>query len=147
MASNPPAVQDGRRGERANAPRRRGFRLAVSAVSVTAGSAGGYLAVVLHLGRLAHLSIPHVALLALIVTAGVAVIVLGWRVIAYLDRRDQRRHETISRMLGEEGVYQKFEDNSSAYERWPMAAVPGGERDRGAEPPRTPGRNERPRRS
>jgi hypothetical protein len=97
---------------------------------VTAGSVGGgYFAGVrlTHLGRLTHLDLPHDALLLLIITAGIAIIVLGWRVIAYLDRCDQRRHETISRMHDQEGVYQKYKDSSSAYERRPMAAVPDGE--------------------
>lgn len=138
MASNPPKVQDGRRGGRLEASRRRGLRLALS-VSVTAGSVGGsYLAGIrlTHLGHLALLGLPHDALLLLIIIAGIAVIVLGWRVIVYLDQRNRRHHETISRMLDQEGVYQKYEDNSSTYERWAMAAVPHGEQS-----PRRPRRS------
>lgn len=132
------SAEDGRRGGRARAPRRRGLGLAFSAVGVTAGGFGGsYLAGVrlTYLGRLAHLGLPHVALVALIITAGVAVIVLGWRVIVYLDRRDQRRHETISRIVGQEGAYRKYEDDSYAYEQWPMEAVPASEQG-----PRRPSR-------
>ena len=138
MASNPSALQDDRRGGRAEAPRRRGLGLTLSAVGVTAGGFGGsYLAGVrlTYLGHLAHLDLPHVALVALIITAGVAVIVLGWRVIGYLDRCDQRRHETISHIVGQEGAYRKYEDNSYAYEQWPMEAVPANEQG-----PRRPSR-------
>jgi hypothetical protein len=133
MTSHPPVLQDGRHGGRAEVPRRRGLRLTLSVVSVTASSVGGgYLAYV-RTGHLAHLTLPHIALVALIITAGVAIIVLGWRVIVYLDRRDQRRHETISRMLGHENGYRRYEDKSSAYEQWPMASVPPGEQ--GPQPP------------
>jgi hypothetical protein len=77
------------------------------------------------LRRIAHL-LPHDAL-ALIITTGIVVVVLGWRMIVYLDRCNQRHHDTISRIVGQEGAYRKYEDNSSAYEQWPMEAVPVSE--------------------
>jgi hypothetical protein len=138
MASNPPALQDDRRGRRAEAPRRRGLGLTLSAAGVTAGGFGAsYLAGVrlTYLGHLTHLNLPHVALVALIITAGVAITILGWRVIVYLDRCDRRRHETISRIVDQEGAYRKYEDDSYAYEQWPMKAVPAGE-----QAPRRPSR-------
>jgi hypothetical protein len=141
MASNPPTVRDGRRG-RWPSSRRRGITLAFSAASVTAGGVGGgYLAGIrlTRLGHLMHLSLPHDALLLLIITAGIAIVVLGRYVITYLDRRDERhheyldrrderRHETISRMQNQESFYQKYEDDSAAYERRPVAATTHSER-------------------
>jgi hypothetical protein len=135
MASNPPTARDGRRGRWPSS--RRGFTLAFSAASMSAGGVGGgYLAGVrlTRLDRLMHLRLPHDALLLLIITAGIAIIVLGRYVIKYLDRcderhheyldrRDERRHGTISRMQNQEGSYQKYEDDSAAYERRPMAAT------------------------
>src|SRR5260370_40929038 len=98
MASTPPTAEDGRRGRRRRARRRLGFSLGISVASMAAG--GGCLAV----GRLAHLSIhmhlslPHDALYLLIITAGIVAISLGGRVNAYLERRDQHRHDIIARM-------------------------------------------------
>jgi hypothetical protein len=129
MASHPLTARNDGRGGGPRARRRRGLGLVLGAGSVTAGSVGGsYLAGVrlVYLGRSAHLSLPHDALLLLVITVGIAITVLGYRMIVYWDRRDERHHETISRMLqGQEGMYQKYE--VSAYERWPMEAAPHGE--------------------
>ena len=73
------------------------------------------------LRRLAHL-LPHDALLSLIITAGIVVVVLGWRVIVYLERREEHRHEILSSMQqGQESLYQRYEDSSSTYVRHPVA--------------------------
>ncbi len=123
MASSPPAAEDGRRGRRRRARRRLGFSLGISAASMAAG--GGCLAA----GRLAHLSIhmhlslPHDALYLLIITAGIVAIILGCRVIVYLERRDQHRHDIMAGMQHQEGVYQEYEDSFSAYVRWPATTA------------------------
>jgi hypothetical protein len=121
MVSNPPTARDDRRGRWP--PSRRGFALAFSAVSVTAGGVGGGYLSGARLTLLTHLRLPHDASLLLIITAGITVIVLGRYMFMYLDRRDERRHETISRMQGQGGFYQKYEDNSATYEQLPMSAA------------------------
>jgi hypothetical protein len=139
MAPNLPTVRDDRR-RRPGARRRLGFSVVISATSVAAG--GGYLATarLTHLGRIMHLSLPHDALFSLIITVGIVIIVLGWRVIVYFERRDRHRHEIISGMQNQEGVYQKYEDSTSTYERWPTAAATQSEQSlrqpRAPRPPR-----------
>jgi hypothetical protein len=119
------SAEDGRRGRRPRARQRLGPGLAISAVGVAAGGVvSRYLvgARLTDLRRIAHL-LPHDALSPLIITAGIVVVILGWRVIVYLERRDQRRHETIARMQDQKGVYQRYEDSSSTYVRYPVAPV------------------------
>ncbi len=101
--------------QRPRARRRLGYSLAIG-ISVAGG--GRYLATV-HAPRL-HL--PHNAMLPLIVTAGIVAIVLGWRLIVFLERRDQHHHAIITGMQNQEGRYQKFEHKDSTYTSYPTAS-------------------------
>jgi hypothetical protein len=140
---NPPMAEDGRRGRRPRVRRRLGLSLAIRVASVaTGGAGGGYLVATArfsHLGGLVHLSLPRDALYLLIITAGIAAVVLGWRVIVYLERRDQHHREIILGMRDQEGVYQKYEGSSSTYVRWPMSGDTQSEQS-----PRRPRRSRLP---
>jgi hypothetical protein len=95
-------------------PRRRlGYSLVVGV-----GAAGGsrYL-VQAHAPRL---DLPHDAMLALIVTAGIVAIILGWRLIVFFERRDQRRQQMIAGLQNQKGEYRKLEDDRFQYTAWPM---------------------------
>jgi hypothetical protein len=83
-----------------------------------------------------HVSLPHDALLLLIITAAVVAIVLGWRVIVYLERRDRLHREIISGMRDQEGFYQEYQDGSSSYVRWPMTVAAGRDRQGAPRPSR-----------
>jgi hypothetical protein len=119
------SAEDEQGGRRPRARWRPASRRAISAASVAVGAAvGGYLAGgrLADLGRLLHL-FPDGALFLLIITAGVVAVVLGWRVVVYLERRDRHHREIISSMQDQEGVYQKYEGSTDTYVRWPMPAV------------------------
>jgi hypothetical protein len=117
--SRPPrevSAEDSRRNRRHPGWRRPGFGLAIGATSVAGGAGGGYV-VGVRLTELVHLAhvLRHDGLLLVIV-----VLVLGWRMFVYLERRERHRCEIISGMRDQEGVYQRYEDGPFMYVRQPM---------------------------
>jgi hypothetical protein len=114
-----------------------------SVTSLIAGGIGSrYIAGVdlIRVNDLVHWDLPYDAMLLLIITIGIVVIILGWRVIVYFERRDQHDHEIISGMRDQEGVYQRYENGSSTFTRWPVATrpPPGGQNRPGQDQSRGP---------
>lgn len=144
MSSNHPPERAGQRSRRPGARR----RLGVSLAAATSVALGSYLARfhLAHHGHLMHLGFPPGAVPALIITAGIAAVVLGWRCFVYLERHDRHHHEIISEMQDQEGVYLKYEDTSSTYERWPAPPTVHAGRNRCRDGRRHAPRDEKPSR-
>jgi hypothetical protein len=101
-------------GQHPRARRRLGYGLVIG---VGAVGGGRYLATV-HAPRL---DLPHDVVLPLIITAGIVAIVLGWRLILFLERRDQRRQQMVAGLQGQKGEYRQLKHDGFEYTAWPTA--------------------------
>ena len=100
-------------GQRPGARRRLGYGLVIG---VGAAGGGRYLATVHGL----RLGLPQDAMLPLIITAGIVAIVLGWRLILFFERRDQRRQQMIAGLQDQKGEYRQLKHDGFQYTAWPV---------------------------